>query len=59
MWLQAGSNTTGAGKGTNSDAFCLTAGADGNVDTDIEGNGTSGVTVGGDDLIYVMTGGSR
>jgi type II secretory pathway pseudopilin PulG len=58
VWLNPGSDNTTTGKGTDKDAFCLTPGADGNVDTDMDGNGT-GVVVGGDDLIYVMQGSTR
>jgi type II secretory pathway pseudopilin PulG len=58
VWLNPGSDTTTTGKGTNKDAFCLTPGADGNVDTDMDGNNT-GVVVGGDDLIFVMQGDTR
>lgn len=58
VWLNTGSENTAAGKGTNKDTFCLSAGADGNVDTDMDGNDT-GVVVGGDDLIYVLQGNTR
>jgi type II secretory pathway pseudopilin PulG len=48
-------------KGSNFDAFVLSAGADGHVDTDMEGNGATsgGTTPQGDDLIYVMSGSTR
>jgi hypothetical protein len=48
-------------KGTNFDVFVLSAGSDGNVDTDMEGNGVAsgGTTPQGDDLIYVVTGNTR
>ena len=37
VWLNPGSDVVvAANKGTNMDTFCLSAGADGNVDTDIE-----------------------
>jgi type II secretory pathway pseudopilin PulG len=58
VWLNPGSDNTTTGKGTNKDTFCLTSGADGNVDTDMDGNNT-GVVVGGDDLIYVLQGNTR
>jgi type II secretory pathway pseudopilin PulG len=58
VWLNPGADNTTTGKGTNKDAFCLTAGGDGNVDTDMDGNNT-GVVVGGDDLIYVLQGNTR
>jgi hypothetical protein len=58
VWINPGSDNTTTGKGSNKDAFCLTAGADGNVDTDMDGNAT-GVVVGGDDLIYVIQGNTR
>ena len=47
--------------GSNFDAFVLSAGADGNVSTDMEGNGAAsgGTTTMGDDLIYVMAGSTR
>ena len=60
MWLNPASNVTvPANKGTNNDAFCLSAGADGNVDTDIESSANGGVVTGGDDLVYVMQGTTR
>ena len=58
VWMNPGSDNSGAGKGTNKDAFCLTPGSDGHVDTDMDGNNT-GVAVGGDDLIFVMQGSTR
>ena len=45
-------------KGTNFDAFVLSAGADGTVDTDMDAVG-GGTTPGGDDLVYVLTGNTR
>jgi type II secretory pathway pseudopilin PulG len=47
--------------GTNFDTFVLSAGPDGNVSTDMEGNGllSGGTTVQGDDLIYVISGNTR
>lgn len=47
--------------GTNFDTFVVTAGPDGTVSTDMEGNGVAsgGTTPQGDDLIYVMTGNTR
>jgi hypothetical protein len=58
VWLNPGSNATTTGKGTNKDTFCLTAGADGTVDTDMDGT-NGGVVVAGDDLIFVMQGNTR
>jgi type II secretory pathway pseudopilin PulG len=60
VFLNPASDATGA-TGTNFDAFVLTAGADGVVSTDMEGNGTTsgGTTPGGDDVIFVMTGNTR
>jgi type II secretory pathway pseudopilin PulG len=58
VWLNPGADNETTGKGTNKDTFCLTAGSDGNVDTDMDGNGT-GVVVGGDDLIFVLQGNTR
>jgi type II secretory pathway pseudopilin PulG len=51
----------GAATGTNFDAFVLSAGADGVVATDMEGNGAAsgGTSAGGDDIVYVMTGATR
>jgi hypothetical protein len=48
-----------ANKGTNMDAFCLSAGADGNVDTDIESTANGGVALAGDDIVYVFQGTTR
>jgi type II secretory pathway pseudopilin PulG len=60
VWLNPGSDVTvPASKGTNNDAFCLSAGQDGNVDTDIESSVNGGVVVGGDDAIYVIQGATR
>jgi type II secretory pathway pseudopilin PulG len=59
VWINPGSDATTTGKGTNNDTFCLTAGADGNVDTDIDSNANGGVAVGGDDLVYVIQGNTR
>jgi type II secretory pathway pseudopilin PulG len=58
VWMNAGSDALTTNKGTNKDAFCMTAGTDGVADTDMDGNGT-GVVVGGDDLMYVIQGNSR
>ena len=59
VFLNPSSDSTA--KGTNFDVFVLSPGGDGNVDTDMEGNGalSGGVTAGGDDLIYVVTGNTR
>ena len=60
VWLNPASDTTLAtAKGTNNDAFCLAAGADGNVDTDMDSSANGGVAVGGDDLIFVIQGNTR
>ncbi len=60
VWMNPASNVTvPANKGTNNDAFCLSAGADGNVDTDIESSANGGVVTGGDDLVYVIQGTTR
>lgn len=60
VWMNPGSDVTvAANKGTNNDAFCLSAGQDGNVDTDIESTVNGGVVVGGDDAVYVIQGTTR
>jgi type II secretory pathway pseudopilin PulG len=60
VWMNPGSDVTvAANKGTNHDAFCLSAGQDGNVDTDMESTVNGGVVVGGDDAIYVIQGATR
>jgi type II secretory pathway pseudopilin PulG len=60
VWLNPGSDVVGAAnKGTNHDAFCLSAGADGNVDTDIESTANGGVAVLGDDIIFIIQGTTR
>jgi type II secretory pathway pseudopilin PulG len=60
VWMNPGSDVTlPANKGTNNDTFCLSAGQDGNVDTDIESSVNGGVVVGGDDAIYVIQGATR
>jgi type II secretory pathway pseudopilin PulG len=60
VWLNPGSDVVvAASKGTNNDTFCLSAGADGNVDTDIESSVNGGVVAGGDDAIYVIQGTTR
>jgi type II secretory pathway pseudopilin PulG len=60
VFLNPASDATGA-TGTNFDAFVLSAGGDGVVSTDMEGNGAAsgGTTANGDDIIYVMTGNTR
>jgi len=58
VWLNPGSDNANGFQGTNKDAFCLTAGADGIAATDMDGNAT-GVVVQGDDLIYVFQGNTR
>jgi len=60
VWLNPGSDVVVvANKGTNMDTFCLSAGADGNVDTDMESTVNGGVLVAGDDAIYVIQGSTR
>ena len=60
VWLNPGSDVTvPASKGTNHDAYCLSAGADGNVDTDIESSANGGVAVLGDDIIFIIQGTTR
>jgi type II secretory pathway pseudopilin PulG len=60
VWLNAGSDViVTANKGTNNDTFCLSAGADGLVDTDMDSSADGGVTVVGDDIIYVPQGNTR
>jgi len=60
VWLNPGSDvTTAASKGTNNDAYCLTAGADGVVDTKIASNGNGAVDIEGDDIMYVFQGNTR
>ena len=58
VWLNPSSDNTGLGKGTNKDAFCMSAGSDAVADTDMDGNGT-GVVIAGDDVIYVLQGNTR
>jgi type II secretory pathway pseudopilin PulG len=60
VWLNPGSDVVvAANKGTNHDAYCLSAGADGNVDTDIESSANGGVLVLGDDIVYIIQGTTR
>jgi type II secretory pathway pseudopilin PulG len=60
VWLNPGSDVTvTANKGTNNDFFCLSAGADGVVDTDMDSNANGGVPVGGDDITYIPQGNTR
>lgn len=60
VWMNPGSDVVvAANKGTNHDTYCLSAGADGNVDTDIESSADGGVAVNGDDLIYIIQGNTR
>lgn len=59
VFLNPGSDVTSSThKGTNHDVFCLSAGADGNVDTDMESTNSAAV-VGGDDILYVFQGSTR
>ncbi len=60
VWLNPGSDVTvTANKGTNNDMFCLSAGADGVVDTDMDSNANGGVPVNGDDITYIPQGATR
>ena len=60
VWMNPASNVVvAANRGTNHDAFCLSAGQDGNVDTDIESTVNGGVATLGDDVIYVFQGATR
>lgn len=61
VFLGPSSDSTTTGTGTNFDTFVLSAGPDGSVSTDMEGNGltSGGTTPGGDDVIYVITGNTR
>jgi type II secretory pathway pseudopilin PulG len=61
VFLNPSSDSTGTGNGTNFDAFVLSAGPDGTVATDMEGNGltSGGTTPGGDDLIFIFSGNTR
>jgi type II secretory pathway pseudopilin PulG len=61
VFLNPSSDSTGTGVGTNFDVFVLSAGGDGVVATDMEGNGltSAGTTAGGDDVIYVLSGTTR
>jgi type II secretory pathway pseudopilin PulG len=51
-------STDSTTKGTNFNVIVLTAGSDGNVDTQMA-EGSTGTTVAGDDLVYVLSGGTR
>jgi type II secretory pathway pseudopilin PulG len=60
VWLNPSSDVTvPASKGTNNDAYCLSAGGDGNVDTDMDSTANGGLAVTGDDIIYVIQGTTR
>ena len=61
VFLNPSSDSTGTGNGTNFDTFVLSAGPDGAVATDMEGNGltSGGTTPGGDDLVFVFSGNTR
>jgi hypothetical protein len=59
VWLNPSTDNGAGFEGTNKDAFCLSAGSDGNVDTDMDGTANGGVAVGGDDLVFVMQGNTR
>jgi type II secretory pathway pseudopilin PulG len=60
VFLNAASNATGA-TGTNFDSFVISAGSDGVMATDMEGNGTTsgGTRAGGDDVMFIMSGNTR
>lgn len=51
-------STDATTKGTNFNVIVLSAGADGNVDTQMA-EGSTGTTTAGDDLVYVLSGGTR
>ena len=51
-------STDSTTKGTNFNVIVLTAASDGNVDTQMA-EGSSGTTAAGDDLVYVLSGGTR
>ena len=57
VWLNPSADSVT--KGTGKDAFCASAGGDGIVSTDIDGNSDGGVAVSGDDSIYVFQGNTR
>jgi hypothetical protein len=57
VWLNPSSNSVS--KGTNNDAFCLSAGADTVADTDMESSADGGAVVTGDDLVFVLQGATR
>jgi hypothetical protein len=61
VFLNPSADSTTTGLGTNFDAFVITAGPDGNLSTDMEGNGlaSGGTTPGGDDMLYVISGATR
>jgi type II secretory pathway pseudopilin PulG len=59
VWLSQGSDVTAAAnKGTNNDAFCLSAGADSAVDTDMDSS-NGAVSIQGDDIAFVFQGNTR
>jgi type II secretory pathway pseudopilin PulG len=58
VWMNPGSDALTTNKGTNKDAFCMSAGSDAVAETDMDGNG-SGVVVGGDDFIFIIQGSTR
>jgi hypothetical protein len=60
VWLSQGANvTTATAKGTNNDAFCLSAGADSNIDTDMDSSSVGAVNIQGDDITFVFQGNTR
>jgi hypothetical protein len=60
VWLNQSSDVTvAANKGTNNDAFCLSAGGDSVVDTDIDSTANGAVSVQGDDIAFVFQGNTR
>ena len=61
VFLNPSADSTGTGTGSFFDVFVLSAGGDGVVATDMEGNGVTsgGTTAGGDDMVYVLSGNTR
>jgi hypothetical protein len=56
---QAGSGEGQRGGGWSRDAFCISAGPDGQYETAFGGNASHGVDRRGDDLIFIISGGTR
>jgi type II secretory pathway pseudopilin PulG len=60
VWLNPSSDVTvAASKGTNNDAYCLSAGADTTVDTDMDSTANGAVSLQGDDVAFVFQGNTR